>query len=135
MVFLRHAIKVAAPRSQAFKAVSEVREMAAWHLGVVEGDIAAGSVLYLTAKPSLRFGWRTDEIIPNERLKQTCIEGPGSSAGKTLRIDMSDLADGRTLVELTDGEWRANDPHLPFCNTRWGEVLHRLREYVERTRS
>ena len=135
MTVLCHAIKIAAPRAETFKAVSDMHEMAAWHLGVVEGDIAVGSVLHLAAKPSLRFGWRTDEIVPNERLKQTCVEGPGTSAGKTLTITMSDLADSGTLVELTDGEWRDDDPHLPFCNTRWGQVLHRLKEYVERSRS
>ena len=68
-----------------------MREMAAWHLGVVEGDIAVGSVLYLAAKPLLRFGWRTEQLVPNERLKQTCTEGPGTSAGKTLTITMSVL--------------------------------------------
>jgi uncharacterized protein YndB with AHSA1/START domain len=135
MTTLRHAIKIAAPRAETFKAVSDMREMAAWHLGLVEGDIAPGAVLYLAAKPTLRFGWRTEELIPDRRLRQTCIEGPGTSAGKTLTIEMSDLADGGTLVELTDGEWREGDAHLPFCNTRWGQVLHRLKEHVERTRS
>lgn len=135
MTVLRHAIKIAAPRADTFRAVSDMREMAAWHLGVVEGNIAVGSVLYLAAKPTLRFGWRTDEIVANERLRQTCVEGPGTSAGKTLTITMSDLPEGGTLVDLTDGDWHADDPHQPFCNTRWGEVLHRLKEYVERTRS
>ena len=135
MTTLRHAIKVSAPRARAFEAVANKREMAAWHLGVVEGEIAVGAVLYLAAKPTLRFGWRTDEIARGERLRQTCVEGPGSSAGKTLTISMSDLPDGGTLVELTDGDWADNDAHLPFCNTRWGEVLHRLKEFVERTSS
>ena len=134
MAVLRHAMKVAAPRAETFKAISDLREMRAWHLGIVEGDVAVGSVLYLAAKPTLRFAWRTDEIVPNGRLKQTCIEGPVKSAGKTLTITMSDLPDGRTLVELTDGQWPEDDPDLPFCNTRWGQVLHRLKEHVERTR-
>jgi hypothetical protein len=26
----------------------------------------------------------------------------------------------------------ADDPHLPFCNTHWGEALNRLRAHLER---
>lgn len=133
MTTLRHAIKITAPRPETFRAISEIREIAAWHLGVVEGDVAVGSELTLVPKPTLRFGWRTVEILPGERLRQTCVVGPGTSPGKVVTFTLADLPEGGTLVELTDGDWPENDPHLPFCNTRWGEVLHRLKEYVERT--
>jgi hypothetical protein len=55
MAVLRHAMKIAAPRPEMFKAVSDLREMRAWHLGIVEGNVAVGSVLYLSSlrAPSL----------------------------------------------------------------------------------
>ncbi|MFF9550777.1 SRPBCC family protein [Methylobacterium fujisawaense] len=135
MTTLRHAIKVSAPRPDTFRAIADIREVAAWHLGVVAGDVAVGSELYLVPKPSLRFGWRTDEILPGERLRQTCVMGPGTSPGKVVTFALADLPKGGTLVALTDGDWPADDPHLPFCNTRWGEVLLRLKEYVEHSRA
>lgn len=135
MTTLRHAIKLAARRAATFKAITDVREIAAWHLGVVEGDIAVGTPFTLNPKPGLRLSWRTDEIQPDRLLRQTCVEGPGTSAGKVVTFTLSDLPEGGTLVELSDGVWPAEDPHLPFCNTRWGEVLHRLQEYVERSRN
>ncbi|MFO1118668.1 MAG: hypothetical protein U1E38_00530 [Rhodospirillales bacterium] len=49
-----------------------------------------------------------------------------------LTFTLYDADDGRTLVELTYGDWDAGDPHLPFCNTHWGEVLHRLKAHVEK---
>ncbi len=67
----------------------------------------------------------------DERITQTCIEGPGTSAGKTLVFALSDAEGGLTLVQLSDGEWVNHDEHLPFCNTHWGGVLHRLKKYVE----
>jgi hypothetical protein len=44
---------------------------------------------------------------------------------------VDDDADGTTLVTLTDGPWLGDDPDLPFCNTRWAEVLLNLQKYVE----
>ena len=130
---LHHAIKVAAPRSRVFKAIADIGEMKAWHLGAIEGEIAVGSTFYLNPKPGLRFGWTTDEIVTNTRLRQTCVEGPGGSVGKILLVALSDSDKANTLVTLSDSGWHNGDADLPFCNTRWGEVLLRLKEYAEAT--
>jgi uncharacterized protein YndB with AHSA1/START domain len=131
MLTLRHAIKINAPRDRVFSALADIDEMAAWHIGGVDGDIAVGSTFRLNPKPGLVFGWRTEEIVAGERIRQQCVEGPGNSAGKTLTFTLSDDAEGTTLVTLTDGQWLDDDPNLPFCNTRWAEVLFHLKEYVE----
>jgi uncharacterized protein YndB with AHSA1/START domain len=128
---LEHAIKVAAPRPHVFKAITDISEMKAWHLGTIEGEIAVGSTFYLNPKPGLRFGWTTDEIVANTRLRQTSVEGPGVSVGRTLVVALSDFDNANTLVTLTDSGWHNGDADLPFCNTRWGQVLLRLKEYAE----
>ena len=130
-VTLRHAIKISAPRHRVFTALSDTGEVAAWHVGGVDGEIAVGATFKLNPKPGLVFGWRTEELVTDETVRQVCVEGPGNSAGKTLTFDLSETDEGATLVSLTDGEWPADDPGLPFCNTRWAEVLLRLKVYVE----
>jgi uncharacterized protein YndB with AHSA1/START domain len=130
-VTLRHAIKINATRERIFKALTTIDEMAAWHHGPVEGDIAVGAVMTLNAKPGLKISWETKELIDNERIVQVCVEGPGTSVGKNLVISLSDAEAGSTLVELTDGDWADDDDHLPFCNTHWGNVLIRLKQYTE----
>jgi uncharacterized protein YndB with AHSA1/START domain len=102
-----------------------------WHLGRVQGEVRVGKTLTMERRPGLRFGWRTEELDPGLKIVQTCVEGPGSSAGKTLTITFFNEADGRTRVELSDTGWRDDDPHLPLCNTYWGEALTRLRSYLE----
>ncbi len=102
-----------------FKALTDVAQVAAWHLGHVEGKIAVGSVMSLTPKPGLKFGWQTKEIVKDERLAQLCVEGPGSSVGKDLMFTLSDAGGGVTAVHLSDGDWDDADPHLPFCNAHW----------------
>ena len=129
-VTLRHAIKIDASAERVFKALTDTSELASWHDGTVDGAVTKGSVLSLESKPGLKFGWETKELIPNERVVQKCVEGPGATVGKTLTFSLKDLG-GETQVALSDGEWDDGDSSLPFCNTHWGAVLHRLTSHVE----
>jgi uncharacterized protein YndB with AHSA1/START domain len=54
MTLLRHAIKITKPRADVFRALTGRSEMAAWHVGSVEGAIAPGQTLVLVPKPGLR---------------------------------------------------------------------------------
>ncbi len=130
-ITLRHAIKINSTRDRVFEALATIDGLSAWHYGPVEGDVSVGSVMYLNARPGLRFGWETTELVDQERIVQKCVEGPGNSVGKKLVFALSDTEAGSTLVQLTDGDWADDDEHLPFCNTHWGSVLHRLKQYVE----
>lgn len=127
---LHHAIEVKAPREKVYQALTDIAQMAVWHKGSVRGEIAPGAEFHLQTENGLDFGWRTEKLEANRELSQTCVNGPGSSAGKTLRISLKDKNDG-TLVTLTDGEWQQDDPHLPLCNTHWAGVLHNLKTVVE----
>ncbi|MFT0138290.1 SRPBCC domain-containing protein [Alcanivoracaceae bacterium MT1] len=130
MVKLRHAIKIAASTDRVYQALTDPEQMVSWHAGEVTGVVALGDLLELQPKPGLRFGWKTVALNPGVSLVQTCVEGPGGSIGRTLRFDLSG-ADAHTTVTLTDGDWSENDPHLPFCNTHWGQVLHDLKIFLE----
>ena len=131
MTTLRHAIRVGASRDAAYHAFTDIARLAGWQLGRVQGEVRVGKTLTIERHTGLHFGWRTDELDPGHKIVQTCVEGPGSSAGKTLTITFSNETDSKTLVELSDAGWHDNDPHLPLCNTYWGEALTRLRSYLE----
>ncbi|WP_066765218.1 SRPBCC family protein [Sphingobium sp. CCH11-B1] len=133
MVTLQHAIKIAAPRARIYHALTDIDAMAGWHLGAITGAISKGDIFYLERRPGLRFGWRTDDLEVDQSVVQTCVEGPGAQDGKRLTITLSDLPDGRTLVELNDEGWAEDHPHLALCNTYWGEALTNLKSYVEKT--
>ncbi|WP_337024144.1 MULTISPECIES: SRPBCC domain-containing protein [unclassified Pantoea] len=131
MITLHHAIKIASPRAAVYTALTDIGQMAAWHAGKVEGDIAEGKLLTLRPKNDIHFSWRTEKLEINTHIVQTSVLETGSQSGKTLTFTLSDLPDGRTLVRLTHGEWEQDDSHLPFCNTFWGEVLFQLKTFLE----
>jgi uncharacterized protein YndB with AHSA1/START domain len=130
-VTLRHAIKISAPRHQVFNALTDTAEMQSWHVGGIDGSIAIGETFRLNARPGLVFCWRTEELVTDEVIQQTCIEGPGNSVDKILVIKLYEGDSSTTVVNLSDGPWHPDNPDLPFCNTRWAEVLLRLKQYVE----
>ncbi|EIV8404018.1 TPA: SRPBCC domain-containing protein [Enterobacter hormaechei] len=131
MKTLLHAIKIKTDPERVWHALTDIAEMAAWHEGTVQGAIAVGKSLILNPKDDLRFVWETEQLVSPSLIAQICTEGPGRSVGKRLRFILSPLSDGRTLVELADGQWEDSDPHLPLCNTYWGAVLYRLKVYIE----
>jgi len=135
MTTLRHAIKIAANQTAVFDALTDLDQMAQWHLGTVSGAMAEGQTLVLDPKPGQRFAWRTETLQAPTSVVQTAVEGSGTSPGRTLSFELAPAADGRTVVTLTDGTWADDDPHLAFCNTHWGEVLVRLKAHVESDRS
>jgi uncharacterized protein YndB with AHSA1/START domain len=131
MVMLQHAAKIAAERRAVYRALTEIDKMAGWQVGSIRGEIAEGATFFLERRPGKRFGWRTERLEPGARIVQTYIEGEGNSPGKSLTILLSDLDDGRTRLDLSDGPWNEGDPHLAFCNTYWGEALGKLRAHLE----
>ncbi|WP_213881111.1 SRPBCC domain-containing protein [Pseudomonas sp. dw_358] len=131
MSTLHHAIKIQAPRAKVYRALTDIAQMGQWHLGEVGGEIAPGSTLTLSPRAGQRFSWRTESLQTDQAIVQTCTEGAGSSAGKQLSFTLSDLPGGLTLVQLSDGEWHEGDPHRAFCNTHWGDVLNRLKNFTE----
>ncbi|WP_448310647.1 SRPBCC family protein [Pantoea sp. PGP6] len=131
MITLHHAIKITAARSQIYAALTDITQLASWHLGVIEGTIAPGEILTLRPNPHAHISWRTEKLVPDEELVQVSVDEPDSPAGKTLRITLADFGPDQTIVALSHGGWSDGDPHLPFCNTRWGEVLQHLKSWVE----
>ncbi len=129
MTTLHHAIKIAAPRSKVYTALTNPAEFAKWHFAPIEGQIAVGEVFSMNAKPHLSFSWKTLELVEDTRIVQEGIDSPGD-AGKRITFDLSD-ADGGTLVSFTDGEWKDGDPNMAYCNTHWGAALTKLKGFVE----
>ena len=69
-VTLRHAIKIAAPRRKVFTALANTDEMAAWHVGGIDGVVAVGATFRLNPKPGLVFGREDTDVHPVRRRRR-----------------------------------------------------------------
>jgi hypothetical protein len=50
--------------------------------------------------------------------------------GTTLTWELT-AGDGATIVRFQHAGWKAVDEMYAICNTSWGALMHRLKNYVE----
>jgi len=129
-ISLQHSINVKASPAKVYQALSNLDQIARWHCGQVNGEVAIGQTLTLESDEGPTFTWTTRELIPNSKIVQECTQGPGSSTGKALTFQLRESGQ-HTSIELSHDGWDPADLHLPRCNTHWGHVLHRLKAYVD----
>ena len=131
MAKLSHRISIGAPREQVFEALSTKDGLQGWYTPHVEGEAGDGGVVTLGFTNQQPFRWRFVQLSPGEVVRWECVEGPGQSKGTTARFELSDHADGRTIVHLDHEGFNESDEALRSCNTLWGVLMHHLRDFSE----
>ena len=126
---LRHAVKISADHARVREALTTARGLEHWTAAKVSDQRAAGewSFKHLDG-PS--FVWRI--TLPDaDTVVWTCIAGPGDAAGTTATFQLASAADGRLHLTLDHGGWPHQEGNFVKCNSLWGMMLHRLRDYAE----
>ena len=54
----------------------------------------------------------------------------GWRAGTTLEWSVRPSGDG-TLLDFRHGNWKSMTPYAAMCNSTWGELMYRLKSFVE----
>src|SRR5260370_862354 len=94
-------------------------------------DVAEGREFTLRYGDGVSFRWRVSKLNDGSAVSWECTAGPGAAAGSTVTFELSDTGDGRTAVELAHTGWPDGHQALATCNTLWGILLGRLRNYAE----
>jgi uncharacterized protein YndB with AHSA1/START domain len=79
------------------------------------------------------FHFRIDVLEP-DHVRWSGVAGermPAEWIGTTIDARMVPLADGRTRLQFTHGNWASPDGAYAMCNTTWGELMYRLRDWCE----
>jgi uncharacterized protein YndB with AHSA1/START domain len=82
---------------------------------------------------AVRFHFRIDELAP-DHIHWTGVAGdrmPGEWIGTTIDVRIAPLAGGKTRLRFTHGNWASGDGAYATCNTTWGELMYRLRDWCE----
>jgi uncharacterized protein YndB with AHSA1/START domain len=124
-----HEIKIRAPQTTVFAALTSVEDLQGWHTSRVDGNADVGGIIAMHTEPE--FEWRVVKADKPNHVEWECVKGPGNSVGTRARFSISTTADGRTFVELSHAGWIDTGGNYRKCNTRWGVLLHHLRKYTE----
>lgn len=126
-----HELKVAATPDQVYTALTTLAGIRSWHTPGAEGSGDVGSTWVFAFADHPEFAWEVVTSDAPELVVWRCVRGPGDSVGTTATFTLSDIGDGRTLLEHVHAGWPGTHGNFRKCNTTWGVLLHHLRDYVE----
>ena len=132
MADLHHEIPINAPARDVWDAITTQQGLSGWWTqdSVVE-PLRVGSVVELGFdKRALVLRLRLDEATPLKRMVWYCTGGDDEWKGTRLIWTILEQ-DGVTTLHLLHGYWRSHSSKYAKSNTIWGELMHRLKDYIE----
>jgi len=131
MADMQHAIEIEASREQVFRAIATEEGLRGWWTADSKTDSkVGGSAEFGFDHRGTVFHMRIDELRPGARLVWSCLGDPDDWKGTRLTWALSKADDG-TMLHFTHGNWRATTDYFAMCNSTWGELMYRLKGYVE----
>lgn len=128
-----HEVRVDAPPGAVFYALTNEEGLAGWWTADVEAEPrAGGTALFGFGDRSTVFEMDVDELVEDERVRWTCMGRSEEWEGTELRWDLvADDGGTETAVRFTHADWQSTDGAFRTCNSTWGALMHRLKDYAE----
>lgn len=130
-----HEIAVSAPASKVFNAWTTKEGLRAWWTPDVAAPLAKDEhYVFGFDGGRVRFHFRVDEHLPGERVLWTGIEGanmPAEWVGTQIDVRLSKAEGGGTRLQFAHRNWRSIEGAFCTCNTTWGELMYRLKDFCE----
>ena len=130
-----HQITVKAAPDAVFAAVTTAEGLRSWWTQSSRAEPREGSVsVFGFVGGSVEFHFRVDELADNKRAAWTCVAAPkvpDEWVDTRVTFNLEPTDDGGTVVGFSHTGWESVEGAYAQCNTVWGELMHRLRDYVE----
>lgn len=130
-----HEIPIAAPATKVFQAWTTAEGLRGWWTADASAPRASdGEYVFRFDKGNVAFHFLVEEEVPGERVLWRGVEGPGMPAewvGTKIDVRLSHASDGRTRLQFAHRDWRSAEGFYCVCNTTWGELMYRLRDWCE----
>ena len=130
MAEMLHAIQIAALPQTVFNAVSTQDGLRGWWTADSAAEPKVGSIAeFGFGNHATAFRMKISECNV-ETIVWECLGDVDEWRG--TRLVWSLLAvEGGTFVRFTHSGWKSVDGWFAQCNSTWGELMHRLKAYVE----
>lgn len=128
---LQHFIPVEAPPRKVFDALTTQQGLRGWWTADSKAEPKVGSVAeFGFDERSLVFRMRIDELEPGKRVKWSCVGDNEEWKGTELEWTIS-KANGGSKLTLEHRDWRDVTEFCMSCNSTWGTLLYRLKDFIE----
>ena len=131
MADMLHRMQINASPAKVYEALTTQAGLRGWWTGDSVAEPRVGSVAeFGFGNRATLFCMRTDELIPEERVVWTCVGDVEEWKGTRLIWELRRSNDS-TELRFTHGNWRATDGWFATCNSTWGALMYRLKDYAE----
>jgi uncharacterized protein YndB with AHSA1/START domain len=128
---LHHLVPIKAPPEKVFAAIATQNGYRGWYTAdsIVENK-AGGKAEFGFDKRKMVFRMTIEKLEPGKSLVMSCHGDQPEWAGTTLEWTVEPAPEGSTLTFNHKG-WREITPFCAGCNSMWGNLMFRLKAYVE----
>lgn len=130
-----HEIAVAAPAEKVFQAwTTEEGLRGWWTAGVSTPSSLQTEYVFRFDGGNVAFHFRIEQELAGERILWRGVDGPGMPpewVGTQIDVRLSRGSDGRTRMQFAHRDWQTTEGFYCVCNTTWGELMYRLRDWCE----
>ena len=131
MAELRHQILIQAAPAKVYAAIATQAGLAGWWTADSKTeDKVGGKAEFGFDKRGTVFHMKIEKVEPAKHLVWSCHGDPPEWDGTTLEWELSRQGEGTTL-RFTHGNWKSTNDYYAMCNSTWGELMYRLKDYVE----
>ena len=131
MIDLHFNVPVAATPEKVFAAIATEPGMQGWwtrdtRMKAQEG----GKAEFGFDRRGMVFRMTIDEIRPTRTVRMSCSGDHPEWAGTTLEWMVEQASNG-SILRFDHRGWRQNTEFCASCNTMWGNLLFKLKRFVE----
>jgi uncharacterized protein YndB with AHSA1/START domain len=131
MANMRHEVEIDAPPEKVFEAITTQAGLRGWWTADSMAEPRVGSVaVFGFYNRRLLFRMRIEKLTPGKKVVWTCLGENDEWKGTRLIWQISQK-EGTTVLRFVHGDWRSISGYFAYCNSTWGMLMYRLKDYAE----
>ena len=131
MAEIKHQIRIKATPGDVSAAVATQAGLRGWWTADTHADEqVGGKAEFGFDKRGMVFRMHIEKLDSGKRVVWSCHGDHPEWDGTILTWDLTREGDG-TILRFTHGNWRSVSDFCAMCNSTWGELMYRLKDYVE----
>ena len=131
MAELKHQIPIKAAPEKVYAALATENGLRGWWTADTKADEkVGGKAEFGFDKRGIVFRMNIEKLEPGKQVVWSCHGDHPEWSGTRLSWQLTPQ-DGGTTLRFTQSEWESITDFCASCNSTWGELMYRLKDYVE----
>jgi uncharacterized protein YndB with AHSA1/START domain len=131
MTALKHQVPIDTTPAKVFAALATQAGLRHWWTADVKADEkAGGKAEFGFDERQMVFRMKIEKLEPGKQVVWSCHGDHPEWNGTTLTWNIAHK-DGATVLRFTHGGWKSASEYCAMCNSTWGDLMYRLKGYLE----